>query len=346
MRKLSVLIAAMALVSALVTSAQGKVEVSGSLSLETSWSWRSEEASESGEDRLGLYRFGVGESTLGITYSSDDKRFEGYAELSMYGRGDGNTVETGAAYMVYNGESCSWLLGYEANFSDDYGPSQVLDDGAALEGFGNSVLDTNEQIRFTYGDKYKFMVAIENPYKEGVWDEGGSYNWLPGLSAAAELTFGNVVLHPWGHFEWINWESGAEDDSYYSLDMGLDISGDFGLVGFTAAINYGINSAQNEALGGGEPLVIDNVVEENVRQLGVWGELRISGLALGAGYAVASRDDWDNDPHAMAAYANYSIEFGMITFTPGIVWFNHGEDETGAELGSTFLFGLWSSMEF
>ncbi len=36
----------------------------------------------------------------------------------------------------------------------------------------------------------------------------------------------------------------------------------------------------------------------------------------------------------------------MITFTPGIVWFNFGEDETGAEMGNTFLFGLWSCMEF
>lgn len=344
-RTLFILVALVCLVG-LTANAQARVEISGSLSLETTWAWQSEEAGGSGDDQLGLHRFGAGESTLGVTYLSDDKKFQAYAELSMYGRGDGNTVETGAAYMVYNTGTCSWLLGYEGHFSDEIGPSQILDDGAALEGYGNSVLDTNEQIRFTYGDKYKVMVAIENPYKEGVWDEAGSYHWLPGLSAALELSFGQVVIHPWGHFEWVSYDGGDEDDSYYSLDLGLEICGEFGLVGFTAAINYGVNTAQNDPLISGDPLVVDGVVEENAHHLGVWGELRISKLALGAGYATASRDDWDNDPHAMAAYANYSIEFGMITFTPGIVWFNHGEDETGADLGSSFLFGLWSSMEF
>ncbi len=328
----------------LCSTASAKVEISGCLTLETAWSI--EDGGEGNDDLFSLARFGVGESTLGFAYISDDKRFEGVAELCFYGRSDDNIVETALAYMVYNGDNFSVMLGHNDHPSDDFGPSQTLDDGTAQEGYGNSVLDTNEQIRFTYGDKYKLVFSIDNPYKENVWEDGGAYAWLPGLTGAMEMTFGNVVIHPWAHFEYLKWEGDAADDSYYSLDLGLEICGEFGLVGFTVAANFGINTAQNGPVISGDPLVIDNVVEDNVKQFGAWGELRVGALALGAGYAKASREDWADDPYTMAAYANYSIEFGMITFTPEIVWFNQGQDETGAESGSTFRFGLWTSMEF
>ena len=345
MKRLITLSVALICLIGLGASARAKVEVSGSLALETSWSYQNE-AARGDDDQVGLYRFGSGENTLGIAYTSDDKRFEGVAELCFYGRGDDNIVETAVAYMVYNADSFSVMMGHNDHPSDDFGPAQTLDDGTALEGFGNSVLDTNEQIRFSYGDKYKFLFSIDNPYKENVWEEEGAFNRLPGATAALELNFGNVVIHPWAHAEWLKYESGEDDDSYYSLDLGLEISGEFGLVGFTAAINYGINTAQNDPIVSGDPLVVDNVVEDDVKQLGVWGELRVGGLALGAGYAQASRDDWSNNPYTMAAFANYAVEFGMITFIPEIVWFNHGEDENGADLGDTVLFGLWTQMEF
>ncbi len=346
MKKIAVILMILTAVLAFGAPAfAGSVEISGGLALETSWGYESAEA-RGGDSLTSLYRFGAGESTLGIGYLSDDKRFEGYAELSMYGRSDGNTVETGAAYLAYNAGMWSVMLGFDGHTSDTFGPGQCLDDGAALEGYGNSVLDTNEQIRFTYGEKYKFQFGLDAPYKESVWEGGDSYHQLPGFTGAMELSFGNVVIHPWAHFEYVQWKGDEVEDNYYSLDMGLEINGDFGLVGFTAAINYGINTAQNGSLVSADPLLIDNVVESDVKQLGVWGELRVGGLSLGAGYTTASRDDWGNDPYAMGAYANYAIEFGMITFIPEVAWFNHGEDETGADQGDTVLFGLWSQMEF
>ena len=347
MKKLFVLCSLLTAILAFSAPAlAGSVEIAGGLALETTWAYESSEARGGDDSLTSLYRFGAGESIIGIGYISDDKKFEGYAELSMYGRSDGLNVECGAAFMVYNGEMWSVMLGFDSHASDTFAPGQVLDDGAALEGYGNSTLDTNEQIRFSYGEKYKFQFSIDAPYKESVWDDGESFHQFPGFTGAMELCFSNVMIHPWARFEYVQWENGDVDDDYYSLDMGLEINGDFGLVGFTAAINYGINTAQNGVVGSADPLLIDGVVDSNVKQLGVWGELRIGGLSLGGGYAVASRDDWDNDPYTMAAYANYAIEFGMITFIPEVVWFNHGEDETGADQGDTVLIGLWSQLEF
>ncbi len=345
MRRISVLIIASLALLGLCTSASAKVEISGFLSLGASWAYESD-AARGGDDLLSLYRLGAGESIIGITYISDDNKFEGVAELSLYGRSDGNIVETSLAKMVYSWDDYSIMMGLDNHPSDGHAPAQTLDDATALEGYGNSVLDTNEQIRFTYGDKYKFQISIDNPYKESVWDEGKTFNLLPGLTGAIQLNFGNVVIHPWAHLEYLNLKNGDADDSYYSLDMGLEISGDFGLVGFSAAVNYGINTAQNDPVISGDPLVINNMVEDNVTQLGVWGELKVGNLSLGAGYATASRDDWSGNPYTMAAFANYLIEFGIITFIPEIVWFNHGEDEIGADLGETFLFGLWTQMKF
>ncbi len=212
----------------------------------------------------------MGECNLGFAYFSDDKCFQGYAEMSTCGLSDGNTVETSAAYMSYH------------------------------------------------------------------WKGGGPHSWLPGFTGALELAFGNVVIHPWAHVGRLKWDGGEEeDDSYYSPDMGLEAGDEFGLAGFSVGVNYGLDTAQNRVLVSGDPLVIDNVVDSNVEQLGLWGELRVGGLALGGSYAFARRDGWTEDPNAAAAYANYSIEFGKITFIPEVSWLNHGQDEAGQTWGAS-----------
>lgn len=341
MRRVLTVLTVLMLVLALGGPVQAKVTIGGALSLETTYGYINAEAG--GTETFSLQRFGVGEGAIGFEYTSDDEKFQAVAELSIYGRSDGNTVELSQGFFSYNPGNWSILFGQTDHTSDLLGPSQTINDGGALEGFGNSVLDTTEQIIFTCGEKYVFIFGLDSVYHDPIWANAAQKTWLPGLTLAMELNFGNVLIHPWGHYEYL--QNDANDD-YHSLDLGLDIHGDFGLVGFTVGASYGLNSAQNDPVGGGLPSMVNDVVTDNATNIGVYGELRIGGLAVGAGYAQGSRDDWAENPYTYGAYVNYTIEFGAITFVPEIVWYNHGQDETGADQGDTILVGLWSQLEF
>lgn len=327
--------------------ALAKVELSGGICLEFSYGIYDEQASGV-NDYVGLeYSALNGDTVLGVLWTSDDKKFQAYAEIGILSAQEGNAVETGPAYFDYNWEGGSLRFGQDDSVSDEVGPSQNLGLGTALEGFGNSVLDSNEKIRLTLNWKnHSFIFGIQAPYKEGVWEGGQTYHVLPGLVAAAELNFGQVMIHPWVHFENVRWKDGDQSENYNSYDLGLEICGDFGLVGFSVAASYGVNTCQNDPLVSGDPVLVNNTVADDASQIGLWGELRIGNLALGYGYATSRRDDWTENPYTQSAYACYNIEFGAITFTPELVWFDHGQNEAGQDQGNVVLFGLVCGLEF
>jgi hypothetical protein len=324
------------------------VEVSGLLSLETTYAYLTKEAAGGDKSKFDLYRFGVGESSLIVNYASDDKKFAGQARLKLYGLHDGNVVQTRTAWLEYN--AGDWSLRFGQDYTPSYTicPTQFLLDGLCFQGFGESVLESSEQIRFTYGEKHKVIVGLQGLYKGNVWEANGKRQaYFPGLYGAMELNFGEVLVHPWGHVEYIRWNKTAKADHYWSYDLALEAKGDFGLVGFSAAINWGVNTAQNNPVVSGDPFIgADGRVAGDAEQLGVWGELRIAGLALGLGRTWASRKDWAKNPWNMAGYVNYAIACGKIKFVPEILWLHYGEDQTGAKLGQAVLVGLWTQLEF
>ena len=345
MKKTLLLVVVLVCLSGISSKALAKVELSGTLFMESTWAWESKEITGS-DDRISLFRLGAGESVIGVRYTSDDGRYEGFGEMALFGRTDDLTVEAKAAWFAYQARDFNLRFGLAPTISDRYWPNQLLDDGAGLNGFGKVFFDRNEQIRLSMGETYRLMVTVEAPYRSSVWEGGDSFSYVPALAASGELSFGNVQLNPWIRWENIRFEDGDLEDSYHSLDCGLGITGDFGLIGFTVAGAYGINTAQDDPVLSGDPLLIDNRVEEDVKQVSIWGEVRIGALSLGGGYAKATRDDWTEDPFRWSLFAGYTIELGQIAFQPEIAYFDQGEDDQGADLGSELLFGVSMTMEF
>jgi hypothetical protein len=339
-------------------AAAADVKVGGSLRTEITWAYYDDEASATGDSNFVFDQFHISSSRLKFTYLSDDKKFKGYAELRLRSRSAGLNVDVRHAYFSYSWDGGSILFGQTGGMGESYFPSQWLDSANCIIGYGKRWFDRLEQIRLMMGDKYKLKLAIEGPSKRNDMenidgDAGISYRYFPAFAAALDLNFGNVNVYPWIRWEWERAYIGDEDINWHSLEFGLEINGDFGLVGFTVAAGYGINAASAGNLGNTYP-VFDATWDEKSdhKSLNVFGELRVGGLSIGGGYINASRDDldgtelWANDPYKAAVYANYKIPFGKITFIPEIVWENEGEDSDGNDLGNAFKVGLFAMLNF
>jgi hypothetical protein len=159
MKRILALLIGLGLVLGCGSTGLAKVELSGTLFMESTWARDSKELT-GGDERISLFRLGAGESVIGVRYTSDDGKYEGYAEWSMYGRTDGLGVETMAAWFAFQAGLCNLRFGLAPTISDRYWPNQLLNDGTGLNGFGKVFFDRNEQIRLSVGEKYRLMMTI------------------------------------------------------------------------------------------------------------------------------------------------------------------------------------------
>ncbi len=340
-------------------AAAGNVKIGGSLRTEFTYAWYDDVPGE--VDTFQFDAFHISSSRLKFTYLSDDKKFKGYAEIRLRSRSVGNNVDVRHAYFSYSWDGGSILFGQTGGMCESYFPSQWLDGANSIIGYGKLWFSRLEQIRLTLGQKYKLKLAIEAPSKTTLpIDEAGdpiagaSYRYFPAFAAALDLSFGNVNVYPWIRWEWNRVDTATDDLNWHSLDFGLEISGDFGLVGFTVGAGYCINGSPSGTIGGPAVPIYDAATDEwaDHKNFNVFAELRISGLSIGGGYAQASRDDlngvdqWAGDPYTASVYANYSIPFGKITFIPEIVWEDFGESSSGGDNGQAIKVGLFAVLNF
>lgn len=344
-----VVVAALAAVMAMAGPARAGMQIGGDLRMETSWGFYDSNYSayNQGVDKsYGSVAFwDTVDSLLEFRWTSADKKYMAYTMLGVEGNGGDGTF-TRQAYFQYNADGWVIRFGQAPTIFDRYWSNQLLNQALGLDGYGKIHFERVEQVRLMIGDKYRFLFSAESGYKGNVWTGGRSYRWLPALGASAELTFGPIQLNPWVRYELVQWEDGATTDDYSSIDLGLGITGEFGLIGFTVAGGYGLNSAMANPILSGDPLVLANKVEDNVTQLSLWGELRIGGLSLGGGVAGANRADWRETPTAYAGFVSYKIPFGPMEFIPEVAYFNNGKDGDGVEQGSYVLAGVSMHLAF
>ncbi len=341
----------------------GSVKVGGALRFELSYLGEDSNSSSTGNSIIALDIFHMSTSNLNFTYQSADKKYEAYAEIGLLSNTQGNNVYTRRTWFRYNWNGGSILFGQTGSLEESYFPASVLRGTAGILGFGKDWWNRPEQIRLTLGTKYKFKFALESPTHTGNFDVNGdgvddgiSSRYLPAVAAALDMSFGRVNVYPWFRWEMerLTKVSDGSTVDWHSLDLGLELAGDFGLIGFTVGVGYGINSTGTNPVAGPALPVFDSTFEHRAdhKQFRVFGDLKIGNLHLGGGYAHASRDDlngvaqWTGNPHTAAVYANYWIGFGSITFVPELAWYDFGEDTSGADLGNGIRVGLYTTLVF
>ena len=330
---------------AVARPATAKITIGYELNLETGYAVG--DRARSG-DGLSLYNWGLRYSRMQIRYLSDDNRFWSDADIYLYSRDHHNSFKTLYFGAGYRGDY--WELSFGQLLSPTWltGPCQVLLDALALEGYGNADLNSTEQIRLTLGRRHKLLISVEAPYHDGrgVWSGGLVYHSLPGGSLTAKVDLSRVSLEPWFHGEQIRFRDDRGGDDYWSLDLGLDFTARIGPVTFSGGISAARNTSQENPVVTADPAVVNNRVVGDATQVGVWAELALADLRFGYGRAWADRVDWPETAHRQAVYINYALSFGPLTFTPEVLWLDHGQDGAGADQGQTTYIGLWSSIKF
>lgn len=344
-KKLIVIGLTLGLVLGVAGLSSAAVVVGGWLSYQTSYSiW---------DDDAAMYDSYIAETWgspqanhITASYSSDDKKFGAILQVGIADVDGANAEWTKLANFWYDWGGGRITFGQDYDTMEHCWPTHLTGGWSGI-GIGKAYFDRRGMVKLTLGDKYKFQFAAVDPIRGDVWGGTGNvYHQLPAISMAAILNLGNVTLTPWLRYENTLWEDSDDSDSYYTLDYGLWLNGQFGLVGFTLYVSNGVNTAQMRPTGTGDPSIVGGEVEDNVFQLNYWGELRIGGLYMGAGRTQTNRDDWDEEAYTQGVWAGYTIPYGQITFQPEILWEDYGEDNMGDDLGSVFTFGLVSSLAF
>ncbi len=347
-KRLIISLISLTFVIGISVSTEASVKVGGSLRLETSW--KAVESDWSGTDSyVDVHLFDNSKSRLTFSYSSSDKRYHAFTELGVYSNTRSNFVQTRVAKFWYSWDGGRIMFGQDFNISHVWFPHQKLDNSASLRGYGTQYIPRHEQVRLTLGRRHKVKFALEAPLKGDVWSStqpGLSYHNLPAFAAGLELNFGPVIVKPWARYELVQWRDASDYDYYNSLDLGLGIKGDFGWVGFTGAISYGLNTAQAFPLITTSPLVVNNRVVDDVRQFNLRFELRLERLSVGYGRVRVDRDDWSATPYRQAVYASYRIPFGPMMFQPEVLLLDNGRDENGVDQGQIVMVGLYTEVKF
>lgn len=327
-------------------SAQAGVKVGGNLRMEYSTGIYDSQATDAGAI-VDVFLIDNSKSRASVSYKSANGRYQAFTELGVYSQTRNNFVQTRVAKFWWNFDGGELMFGQDFNVSHVWFPRQRLNNSASMRGYGTQYIPRNEQVRLTLGQKYKLLVALENPLKTSAWSGTGRANhYFPALAAGADLNFGRIKVKPWFRFERVDWEDNLGSDHYNSVDAGLGVKGDFGLVGFTAALSLGRNTAQGFQFVTNRPLMNGNRVEGDTEQFNFRFELRVAGLAVGYGRAQVERSDWADIAYREAAYANYLIPFGALEFLPEVLWLNMGRSETGLDRGNVVVVGLFTSVKF
>ena len=172
------------------------------------------------------------------------------------------------------------------------GSNQVVDDDAALSGWGEVDGSRQAQIKLTFGD---FQIAfVENNtdyFDHGLGDttDDNVEVVIPMIQVQYALTFDNFVITMAGGYQTFDVDNGAVDDDVTSWGLGLDVAATFGAFSITGQVNGGTN--------------VGNIYN-----------IDVSDLAVGAGYAVVIGDEIvDNDAMGFRVAVGYTFNemFGV-----------------------------------
>lgn len=360
LKKMLVMALALGLIVGLTTVANAGVKIGGSLRTEVVWGYATDEF-PGGDEKFKIITFNGNYSRLKFTYLSDDKKFKGYAEIGIYSRHlNGNGVATRHAYFTYSWGKGELLFGQTLSIEQINGPASWQNGWGLSGGYGWHSWSRNEQIRLTMGEKYRLRFALEAPIKTLAYDDGGTtvngYHYLPGFGASLKLNFGNVAIMPWAHWEWVRYDLSVGDKNVHCLDLGIEISGDFGLVGFIFGASYGFNTASAGDTVSGNPAdtypIYSATDTSNHKEFAFYGNLKVGGLSFGAGYQSATRDPldgvelWNQRDWRMGAFINYKIPFGKVKFIPEMTWRHGGESHEGVDRGDQVRVGVYMVLDF
>ena len=206
------------------------------------------------------------------------------------------------------------------------GSNQVVDDDAALSGWGEVDGSRHAQIKLTFGDfQIAFVENNINYYDNGVAADDDVI--MPMIQVQYALTFDNFVITMAGGYQTFDVETANIDDDVTSWGLGLDVAATFGALSVIGQVNGGTNvgniyniqvNDSDAVIGRGYADVSGNKVIDNdalgFRIAVGYTFNEMFGVEVGYGY---QQTEFDTSGSEEDEVQSYYIQF-PITLAPGV----------------------------
>ena len=337
MRRLALILVALAAIVAIATPALAEYNFYGSVRVKTFYLDEDKNAADDQDFTLELQpntHFGakVQEGKLG-----------GKIELGLKTQATG--VYTRLAFGTYKFDAGTLLVGqtYSPYFSN---ASQVYKDDRGFSGFGNLWDARNPQIRFDLNSGLYFVAGKTISTANNV--TGGTANattdtLLPKLTVGFKNKAGKFAYNLGATYQ--SFDTGATEESVTSYLGYADIGFTQDQFSLRTKLHYGQNLSD---LGITDRNSKYNVATgDDTTSYGGWVQAGFAGATVGVGYVV---DDIDGAPETddqMAAFINYKIKVAKgFTITPEICYMDYMDDENGVDQGDHLAIGAQWKMDF
>jgi hypothetical protein len=358
MKKLIIIIAAIALVGTCVVPAMADVSLYGSARMWTYWVDQSEEASSTGYDD-GDLKWALGPfSRFGANFKSD--KITGKFELDARDTGKSASsvgdMRLRLLYGEYDFGSYKLMLGQNWPLTD-WNVSMIQVTGGGIQPYGGmgAAIARKPQIRLTFGD---LKLAFLTPKTNTDYGQSDTDTILPQIEARYTFKLDNSLIDILGAYQYMK----------YVDDMDNGESVNSWILGARGKFNFGpayLNLTAKYQVNGGNYGMSDAVATSAILQGGefkdnkAWGFAGVLGYKVNDsftiegtyGYIKSEEDvegDYDDDAQGYAITAKYTVAPGVYLI-PEIVVLDGMErtDASGSRSqGKTTNFGMVWRIDF
>jgi hypothetical protein len=347
MKKLTILIAAMALVCFSVPAMAVDWNFYGSARVATFWD--SSDSGDSGVETDGLQWENQTNSRLGATVKAD--HLSGRVELALKGT-DGGDVDVGTRRIegAWNFGAGKFMVqkGYTA--VNQFLSGQVHAGDAGLLGTGFMYGGRPGGLGLEFGGFEVYLLTT----KTDDLGTGGTVDIsLPKLELAWGMAFDAFSFNVMGGAQTYKIKEAApgEDVDVTSYVVGGDATFNFGPAYVKGAISYAQNGGNARwTAGDGEFDGVDDVEDTTTLQGGIVGGMKVSDMLtfeLGGGYRTDDNDNYDDNINTWEIYGQSVIALAPGVYViPEIGFGDSGDDAAGNDAGDFWYAGAKWQIDF
>jgi len=337
MKRLTLVLVALAAIVAIATPALAEYNFYGSVRVKTFYLDNNKGTTDDQDFTLELQP----NTRFGANVKGDD--FSGKIELGLKTQMEG--VYTRLAYGTYKFDAGTLLVGqtYSPYFSN---ASQVYRDDRGLSGFGNLWDSRNPQIRFDLNNGLYFVAGkvISTGTNLAVAANPTSDTLLPKMTVGFKNKAGKFSYNVGATYQSFDTDEVLEESVTSYLGY-ADITYKLEKITLRTKVHYGQNLSD---LGITDRNSRYDIISKNdTKSYGGWVQVALGMATAGVGYVVDDIDGALETDDQRAAFINYKFKIGKaFTITPEICYLDYMDSSTGTDQGDHLAVGAQWKMDF
>lgn len=329
MKRLSMVLVALAAIIAIATPAMAEYSFYGSVRVKTFYVDNDKNAADDQDFTIDLQP----NTRFGAKIKGDN--LSGHVEFGL-------KAETSGAYtrLAYGSlKTDAGLLMVGQNYSPYFSnASQVYGDDYAFAGFGNLYDKRNTQIRFTLNNG--LYVAATKVVSQGntVTD-----TIMPKMTVGFKSKAGNLSYNVGAVYQ--VFDTGAAETTVTSYLGYADLALKLDQVALRTKLHYGQNLSDLGMFGRNSSYSIAN--DKDTSSYGGWLQAAVGMATAGFGYVAEDIEGAAEIDDQMALFVNYKIKLASgVTITPEVLYKDYMDSSTGVDQGDELAIGAQWKFDF